>query len=107
MEVYNNVLELIGNTPIVRMQALAGLKPTLLAKLEMFNPGNSSGKTGIGIKHDTRRGRARLPAARGGTYCGADIGNTPAQASRLRLLSSGTSACSSCPTRCRKRRFRS
>ena len=38
MEVYNNVLELIGNTPIVRMQSVGrGLKPTLLAKLEMFN----------------------------------------------------------------------
>lgn len=50
MEVYDNILETIGNTPIVRLPKLnQGLKPTLLAKLEMFNPGNSV-KDRIGIR---------------------------------------------------------
>ena len=50
MEVYNNILETIGNTPIVRLPKLnRGVKPTLLAKLEMFNPGNSV-KDRIGVR---------------------------------------------------------
>jgi cystathionine beta-synthase len=39
---YPSVLELVGNTPIVRLQALGrGVQPTLLAKLEYLNPGGS------------------------------------------------------------------
>jgi len=49
MEVYDSILDLIGNTPIVRLPRLnRGYKPNLLAKLEMFNPGNSV-KDRIGI----------------------------------------------------------
>ena len=40
--VATNLLELIGNTPMARLPKLnRGLRPTLLAKLEMFNPGNN------------------------------------------------------------------
>jgi len=39
---YPTVLELVGNTPIVRLPALGrAVEPTLLAKLEYLNPGGS------------------------------------------------------------------
>lgn len=42
MEYYNNVLELIGNTPLVKLGAVAADVPaTVLAKVEYFNPGGS------------------------------------------------------------------
>jgi len=38
----NNVAELIGNTPLVRLQRLTeGIRATVVAKLEFFNPGGS------------------------------------------------------------------
>ncbi|MEK7495008.1 MAG: cysteine synthase family protein [Patescibacteria group bacterium] len=40
--IYNNILELIGNTPLVKINKLnPNPKVTLLAKLEFFNPGGS------------------------------------------------------------------
>ncbi len=42
MKVYNNILETIGNTPLVRLNKLTkDLKATVLAKVETTNPGNS------------------------------------------------------------------
>jgi len=39
MKIANNITELIGNTPLVRLNSLTkGLKATILAKLEFFNP---------------------------------------------------------------------
>ena len=39
---YPSVLELVGHTPIVRLDALGrGVKPKLIAKLEYLNPGGS------------------------------------------------------------------
>jgi len=39
---YPSVLELVGNTPIVRLDVLGrGVEPKLLAKLEYLNPGGS------------------------------------------------------------------
>ncbi len=53
---YENILEVIGNTPMVRLNRVArGLRATLLAKLEYLNPGGSaviegtSGNTGMGL----------------------------------------------------------
>ena len=41
-EIYNNVLETIGKTPLVRLNKLtADLKCTVVAKLESRNPGGS------------------------------------------------------------------
>ncbi|MGK4422690.1 pyridoxal-phosphate dependent enzyme, partial [Klebsiella pneumoniae] len=38
----NNVLEAIGDTPIVRLNRMAkGLKPEIYVKLEFANPGGS------------------------------------------------------------------
>ena len=42
-KVYNNVLELIGNTPLVKLNKITeGFPGTYIAKLESFNPGQSS-----------------------------------------------------------------
>lgn len=42
MKVYNNILETIGDTPLVKFNRLTeGIDATVLAKLESFNPGNS------------------------------------------------------------------
>jgi len=39
---YDNVVELIGNTPLVRLRNVAaGISATVLAKVEYFNPGGS------------------------------------------------------------------
>lgn len=42
MEICNNILETIGNTPLVRLNNITkDVKATVLAKVETFNPGNS------------------------------------------------------------------
>lgn len=43
MKFYNNILETIGNTPLIRINKIGkeSIKATLLAKVEYFNPGNS------------------------------------------------------------------
>ena len=41
MKIANNILELVGNTPLVRLNALNKTKATVLAKLEFFNPSGS------------------------------------------------------------------
>lgn len=41
MKIANNILELVGKTPLVRLNALNDTKATILAKLEFFNPSGS------------------------------------------------------------------
>ncbi len=42
MGAYNNIIETIGNTPLVKLNRMAeGIKPNLYAKCEYFNPGGS------------------------------------------------------------------
>lgn len=42
MKYFENILETIGNTPLVRLHNIVrNLKPKILAKLEFFNPGGS------------------------------------------------------------------
>ncbi len=75
MEVYDNILETIGDTPIVRLHKVSrGLKPTVLAKLEMFNPGNSV-KDRIGITM-IRAAEEKGLLKRGGTIVEPTSGNT-------------------------------
>ena len=41
--VYNNVLELIGDTPLIRLNKITqGLPGSFYAKVEAFNPGHST-----------------------------------------------------------------
>ncbi len=72
---HNNILEVIGNTPIVRLNRVAkGLRATLLAKLEHMNPGGSI-KDRIGItmlEAAEKAGRIRP----GGTVIEGTSGNT-------------------------------
>lgn len=43
IQAYNSVLDLIGNTPLIKLQNIAeGLKGEFYAKVEAFNPGHSS-----------------------------------------------------------------
>src|SRR5947209_13058015 len=50
MEVHDNILELVGNTPLVRMHRVGRhVKPTIVAKIEYANPGGSV-KDRIGIR---------------------------------------------------------
>src|ERR1700721_4502700 len=43
MDIRNNILETIGNTPLIRLNKLTKDLPcTVLAKVEYFNPGNSA-----------------------------------------------------------------
>ena len=41
MTVYSNVTELIGHTPLVKLNRIAGNNATVAAKLEFYNPANS------------------------------------------------------------------
>ena len=75
MRYYNNVLELMGGTPLVRLNHLSrGLKPLILAKMESYNPGGSV-KDRIGIAMIDRA--ERLGELKpGGTVVEATSGNT-------------------------------
>ena len=42
MKIANNVTELVGNTPLVRLNRVTeGLKAEVVAKLEFYNPAHS------------------------------------------------------------------
>src|ERR671923_1846443 len=46
--IYNNITELVGNTPLVRLNRVNDTRATIVAKLEFFNPA-SSVKDRIGL----------------------------------------------------------
>lgn len=70
-----NILGTVGDTPLVRINALArGLKPLILAKLESFNPGRSNkDRVGIHIVEQAEKDGTLKP---GGTIVEATSGNT-------------------------------
>lgn len=86
MRYYENVLELIGNTPLVKLNRIAaGVKPLVLAKMEMLNPGGSV-KDRIGI-HMLEAAEREGKLKKGGTIVEPTSGNTGvglAQAAALR-----------------------
>ena len=65
MEVHNTILDLIGNTPIVRLNKVSqGLKATLLAKLENLNPGGSvKDRIGVAMIEDAEKKGLIKPGA--------------------------------------------
>ncbi|HEX2963040.1 MAG TPA: pyridoxal-phosphate dependent enzyme [Ignavibacteriales bacterium] len=75
MDYKNNILELIGNTPLVKLQRVnRGLKPQIFAKLESFNPGGSvKDRIGVAMVEDAEKRGALMP---GGTIIEATSGNT-------------------------------
>src|SRR3954465_3095735 len=75
MNFYENILGLIGHTPLVRLNRLTqGIKATVLAKMESLNPGYSV-KDRIGISMITAAERAGQLKP-GGTIIEATSGNT-------------------------------
>lgn len=71
----DNVLQAIGNTPLVRLNRVArGVKPLVLAKVEFFNPGGSV-KDRIGVYLIEKAEKAGLLKP-GGTIVESTSGNT-------------------------------
>jgi cystathionine beta-synthase len=75
MQVMETVLDAMGNTPLVRLHRVTqGLRPTILAKLEMLNPGGSV-KDRIGLRMIEAAERAGVLKP-GGTIVEPTSGNT-------------------------------
>ncbi|SDU82567.1 cysteine synthase [Arcanobacterium phocae] len=71
---YSNATELIGNTPLVRINHLTGTNATVAAKLEYFNPANSvKDRIAVAII-DAAEASGQLKP--GGTIIEATSGNT-------------------------------
>ncbi|NCQ18065.1 MAG: pyridoxal-phosphate dependent enzyme [Ignavibacteria bacterium] len=75
MDYKNNILEAIGNTPLIKLNKInKGLKPLILAKLESVNPGGSvKDRIGIAMLDDAVNRGVIKP---GGTVVEATSGNT-------------------------------
>lgn len=72
---YNNILEVIGNTPLVKLNSITrNLKPLILAKLEYLNPGGSM-KDRIGITM-IEAAEKKGTLKKGGTIVEPTSGNT-------------------------------
>ncbi|HZT69710.1 MAG TPA: pyridoxal-phosphate dependent enzyme [Terriglobia bacterium] len=72
---YNNILEVIGRTPLVRLNRLTrGFKPEVYAKCDYLNPGGSvKDRIGIAMIEDAERRCLLKP---GGTIIEGTSGNT-------------------------------
>ncbi|MFC0038921.1 cystathionine beta-synthase [Actinomadura rayongensis] len=75
MQVNDSLVELMGNTPLVRLRrVVAGARPQVLAKVEYFNPGGSV-KDRIAVRMiDAAEASGELPP--GGTIVEPTSGNT-------------------------------
>src|SRR6266542_1639103 len=75
MNYYDNVLALIGRTPLIKLNRLnKGLKPLILAKMENLNPGFSvKDRIGVSMIEAAEREGLLKP---GGTIVEATSGNT-------------------------------
>ena len=74
MTVYSNVTELIGRTPLVKLNRIAGNNATIAAKLEFYNPANSvKDRIGAAIIEAAEASGELKP---GGTIVEGTSGNT-------------------------------
>ncbi len=73
--IYNSIIETIGNTPLVKLQKLnRGIPGTILAKVEYFNPGNSTkDRMALKMVEDAEKAGLLKP---GGTIIEGTSGNT-------------------------------
>ncbi|AMM50405.1 cystathionine beta-synthase [Rufibacter sp. DG15C] len=71
----NNIIEAIGNTPLVKLNSVTdGIKGTILAKVEYFNPGNSvKDRMALRMVEDAEKAGILKP---GGTIIEGTSGNT-------------------------------
>ncbi len=97
MKYARTVLDLIGGTPLVRLNRVtAGIEAMVLAKVEYLNPGGSSkDRIAVRIIDDAERRGLLRP---GGTIVEPTSGNTGIGLA-LVAQQRGTVASSSCPTR--------
>src|SRR5690348_8628866 len=71
---YANILETVGNTPVVRINKLAPAHVNLFVKIEAFNPlGSVKDRLALGVIEDAERTGALKP---GQTVIEATSGNT-------------------------------
>lgn len=71
---YNNVLEKIGNTPVIRINKLGPANVNIFAKVEAFNPmGSVKDRLALGVIEDAERSGELKP---GQTVIEATSGNT-------------------------------
>jgi cystathionine beta-synthase len=75
VEYVESILDLVGNTPLVRLSKVTeGLRPVILAKLEQLNPGGSvKDRIGLAMLEDAERRGLLRP---GGTIVEPTSGNT-------------------------------
>lgn len=75
MKIYNNILETIGDTPLVKLNRITkGVKATVLAKVETTNPGNSvKDRMALQMIEDAEKDGRLKP---GGTIIEGTSGNT-------------------------------
>jgi len=75
IQCHESILQTIGRTPLVKLNKITrGFKPTILAKVESFNPGGSvKDRIGIEIIEEAEREGRLKP---GGTIVEATSGNT-------------------------------
>ncbi|MEU5786596.1 cystathionine beta-synthase [Micromonospora purpureochromogenes] len=75
MQYYDNVVELIGNTPLVRLRSVTeGIQATVLAKVEYLNPGGSvKDRIALRMVEDAEAAGILKP---GGTIVEPTSGNT-------------------------------
>jgi len=75
VEYVESILDLVGNTPLVRLSKVTeGLRPLILAKLEQLNPGGSvKDRIGLPMLEDAERRGLLRP---GGTVVEPTSGNT-------------------------------
>jgi len=73
--IYNSIVDTIGNTPIVRLNNMTkGIPGAILAKLEYFNPGNSTkDRMALKMVEDAEKAGLLKP---GGTIIEGTSGNT-------------------------------
>ena len=78
-QIHNNVLSMIGNTPLVRLNKVTqGIESEIIAKVEFTNPGGSvKDRIGIAMIEDAEKRGLLKP---GGTIVEGTSGNTTTSA---------------------------
>jgi cysteine synthase A len=96
MKIANSVADLVGNTPLVRInRAAQGSRAKIVAKLEFYSPARAS-RTASGL--DDRGRRARRQDRPDTVIVEPTSGNTGIALAWVCAVKA-TSACSSCPSR--------